>query len=132
MEMRKCVTAFAIVAAATISTAAFAAKQDNGPWVMQGVGADKCTKFNSNTHKASEWLLFYQTWAQGVISGFNYATFKENGSYRDMHSIEGDDQRKILITYCLAHPQEEFFSAVDELYGQLVERKGKQEQGRVD
>jgi hypothetical protein len=111
-------TIAAILAAATISSSAFANNKPYVPYSYQGFGTASCSVFNKHARDAM-WLNEFHAWTQGMISGLNYDGVKEDGSYRDLHSLTVDEQKNVLITYCRQHPDEQFMGAIGALYSAL-------------
>ena len=111
-------TIAAILAAATISSSAFANNKPYEPYSFQGFGTATCKVFDQHARDAM-WLSEFHSWTQGMISGLNYDSVKADGSYQDLHSLTVDEQKNVLITYCRQHPEEQFMGAIGALYSAL-------------
>ena len=123
-------TIAAILAAATISSSAFANDKPYEPYSYQGFGTASCSVFNKHARDGM-WLSEFHSWTQGMISGLNYDSVKEDGSYQDLHSLTVDEQKNVLITYCRQHPEEQFMGAIGALYSALDTVKNDKTMGDV-
>jgi hypothetical protein len=118
MTMRFVTLTVLITLMITISAGA-----ENAFW---GVGAKTCGIFASN-YRINPKLAddLYHSWAQGFMSGLNYA--KSTGNRRDLSAMSTNDQMARIKQYCNAHPLAEYVDAVMDLYKDLPEIKKTQE-----
>ncbi len=77
-----------------------------------------CEKFGE-VYKASPKYVdtVFTSWAQGFMSGFNFATLQKQ--YRDLNASSASDQMIHIMAYCASHPSASFAQAVVELYMML-------------
>jgi hypothetical protein len=85
---------------------------------LEGAGTAKCslfvTAFDDTTSNTNELVFF--SWAEGYASGFNEAHMQVGGAGKDMSGMSIDQQQEFLRDYCSAHPNDDFTSAVTNLY----------------
>jgi hypothetical protein len=119
MKMRSVTLTVIITLMTTISAGA-----ENALW---GVGAKTCGIFARNyliNPKLADDL--YHSWAQGFMSGLNYAKAEATGDHRDLSAMSTDDQMRRIKKYCDAHPLADYIDAVMDLYKDLPEIKKTQ------
>jgi hypothetical protein len=86
--------------------------QAKPPYAAMGAGASSCAKFAQDYQKdPSNFEMFYFSWAQGWMSGFNIV-----GNVRDLNSIELDAQERYIRIFCNEHPLDNYQSVVIALY----------------
>jgi hypothetical protein len=116
MTMR-CVTVAVIIGLMTT----ISASAETALW---GVGAKTCGIFASNyliNPKLADDL--YHSWAQGFMSGLNYAKAEAVGDSRDLSAMPTEEQMARIKKYCNAHPLADYVDAVIDLYKSLPESK---------
>ena len=89
---------------------------------LWGVGAKTCGIFARNyliNPKLADDL--YQSWAQGFMSGLNYAKAPSDG--RDLSAMPTEEQMARIKKYCNARPLADYVDAVMDLYQSLPENK---------
>jgi hypothetical protein len=94
---------------------------------LWGVGAKTCGIFASNyliNPKLADDL--YHSWAQGFMSGLNYAKAEATGDRRDLLAMSTDNQMARIKKYCNAHPLADYVNAIMDLYKDLPEIKKTQ------
>ena len=97
--------------------------------VLWGVGAKTCGIFASNyliNPKLADDV--YHSWAQGFMSGINYAKMEAAGNSRDLSAIPLDEQMARIKKYCNEHPLADYIDAVMDLYKALPEIKKAQKE----
>jgi hypothetical protein len=103
-------------AAWLLSTAAHAENGEN--FAMQGVGTATCTQF-ANHYKSEPqfWEDRYFTWAQGFMSGHNFATMGDKPPYSiiNLALLDTEAQRTSIRRYCDQHPLGSYLDAVTNL-----------------
>jgi hypothetical protein len=103
-----------------LSTTAHA---ENGKdFAMQGVGTSTCTQF-ANLYKsdAQYWEAQFFAWAQGFMSGNNFAQVSDNQpyTYLNLGSLDTKAQQASIRRYCDQHPLGSYLDAVENLMTQL-------------
>jgi len=58
-------------------------------------------------------------WAQGFMSGLNFANLGNNGFSMNLHSKSTDQQQRAIRAYCNDHPIADYIDAVLDLYTHL-------------
>jgi|GEM_PF-5281765 len=118
--MRSVTVSAIIVLMTTISASAETA--------LWGVGAKTCGIFASNyliNPKLADDL--YHSWAQGFMSGLNYAKVEATGDSRDLTAMPTEEQMARIKKYCNARPLADYVDAVMDLYKSLPENKKVQQ-----
>lgn len=90
--------------------------------VLWGVGAKTCGIFASNyliNPKLADDV--YHSWAQGFMSGLNYAKVAAAGDSRDLSAMPTDEQMARIKKYCNERPLADYVDAVMDLYKNLPE-----------
>jgi hypothetical protein len=121
MTMRSVTLTIIIALMTTISA--------NAETALWGVGAKTCGIFASNyliNPKLADDL--YHSWAQGFMSGINYAKMEAAGNSRDLSAIPLDEQMARIKKYCNEHPLADYIDAVMDLYKALPEIKKAQKE----
>jgi len=110
----------AIVLGHAISSAAFAAGEGQG----YGLGMRSCTDF-ADAYKAQPLFTedLYFTWAQGFMSGLNFASIANNRTSRVLDGAALDAQKAQIRSYCDGNPQAQYASAVIAIYYSLPEAR---------
>ena len=114
--MRSVTVSAIIILMTTISASAA-----NALW---GVGAKTCGVFASN-YLINPTLAddLYHSWAQGFMSGLNYAKMEATGDSRDLSAMPTEEQMAHIKKYCNARPLADYVDAVTDLYKNLPENK---------
>lgn len=105
------------VSAIIVLMATLSASAETALW---GVGAKTCGIFASNyliNPKLADDL--YHSWAQGFMSGLNYAKATDDG--RDLSAMPTEEQMARIKKYCNARPLADYVDAVMDLYQSLPE-----------
>jgi len=105
------------VSAIIVLMATLSASAETALW---GVGAKTCGIFASNyliNPKLADDL--YHSWAQGFMSGLNYA--KATGDGRDLSAMPTEEQMARIKKYCNTRPLADYVDAVMDLYQSLPE-----------
>ena len=92
--------------------------------VLWGVGAKTCGIFASNyliNPKLADDV--YHSWAQGFMSGVNYAKVAATGDSRDLAAMPTDEQMARIKKYCNARPLANYVDAVMDLYNGFPQNK---------
>jgi hypothetical protein len=94
--------------------------------VARGLGADTCAHFAEYYRADPEFAdMAYITWAQGFMSGWNYATMMDSKNvYRDLGDEKSlQTQAMHIRQFCNNHPLATFVEAVMDLYVSLPLKK---------
>ena len=67
--------------------------------------------------KSAEERLF--NWAQGFMSGLNFANIGNSGMSMNLHSMPTDQQQRAIRAYCSNHPAANYIDAVLDVYTHL-------------
>jgi hypothetical protein len=86
----------------------------------QGVGTLTCRQF-ANMYRGHPELVenVFFTWAQGFMTGVNYAKIAAHSKSANLGTMTTAKQKSFIRSYCDAHPSEVFLEAVTNLYFQL-------------
>jgi hypothetical protein len=107
-------------AAWLLSTTAHA--EDSKEFAIQGVGSATCTQF-ANHYKSEPqfWEDKYFTWAQGFMSGHNFATMGDKPPYSiiNLALLDTEAQRASIRRYCDKHLLGSYLDAVTNLMLEL-------------
>jgi len=112
-----------IIALAMILTASVAPAQER-PATVAGAGVFTCAQFAQYYKQDSDNEGVYFTWAQGFMSGLNFAIFIRGGLYKDLAALSNEQQQTDIRNYCDQHPLVQYREAVLNLYDSLPMRKG--------
>lgn len=78
-----------------------------------GIGARDCSAFDTALAQESEAALdAYVAWAQGFVSGFNWANVRQLNVTLDAPSM-----LNAMADFCHRHPESKMFSAMQDLIG---------------
>jgi hypothetical protein len=90
----------------------------------QGAGTLTCRQFASmyRGHPELAENVFF-TWAQGFMTGVNYAKIAAHGKSADLGAMTTAKQKSYIRSYCDAHPSEVFLKAITNLYFRLPRSK---------
>jgi hypothetical protein len=90
----------------------------------QGAGILTCRQF-ANIYRGHPELAenVFFTWAQGFMTGVNYAKIAANGKSANLGAMTTAKQKSYIRSYCDAHPSEFFLNAVTNLYFRLPHSK---------
>lgn len=94
--------------------------------VAAGAGTRTCGQFAKdyqNNLDAAENLYF--SWAQGFMSGKNFAAILEGGTVRDVGAKTLESHKSSLRAYCSKNPLDDFGKAVNVLFESLPVYKGR-------
>jgi hypothetical protein len=103
-----------VLTATMILAATGSIKGETAVW---GVGAKTCGIF-ANNYLINPKLAddVYHSWAQGFMSGINYAKVEATGGSRDLSALPTDEQMARIKKYCNEHPLADYIDAVMDLY----------------
>ncbi len=112
------------VITATLTCLAGIANAAAEPMAVQGVGARSCAEFAKDYKSEPRSMgLFYFSWAQGFMSGWNIGTAVGSGDkshpVRDLSSRTTEQMERHMRDYCDEHPLRTFLEAVTNLYVSL-------------
>jgi len=82
-----------------------------------GVGTTSCGQFAKLYQDDPRvWEDHYFDWAQGFMSGMNWASLTQSGRTRDLGAMPVESQQLALRNYCDKHPLGYFVDAVMTLF----------------
>jgi hypothetical protein len=83
----------------------------------QGAGILTCRQF-ANMYRGHPELTenVFFTWAQGFMTGVNYAKIAAHGKSANLGAMTTAKQKRYIRSYCDAHPSEFFLKAITNLY----------------
>jgi hypothetical protein len=85
-----------------------------------GRGAETCGSFATTYSRDPQRAeALYYSWAQGYMSGFNFAISANGGIEADLSALPVDTQLFRLRHYCDDHPLQEYIEAVIDLFEAL-------------
>jgi hypothetical protein len=92
----------------------------------QGAGTLTCRQFVNmyRGHPSLAENVFF-TWAQGFMTGLNYAKMAAHGVSANLGAMTTAKQKSYIRSYCDAHPSGVFLDAVIHLYHRLPSNKYK-------
>jgi hypothetical protein len=90
----------------------------------QGAGILTCRQF-ANMYRGHPELAenVFFTWAQGFMTGMNYAKIEAHRKSANLGAMTTAKQKSYIRSYCDAHPSEFFLKAVTTLYFRLPRSK---------
>jgi hypothetical protein len=90
----------------------------------QGAGILTCRQF-ANMYRGHPELAenVFFTWAQGFMTGVNYAKIAAHGKSANLGAMTTAKQKSYIRSYCDSHPSELFLRAVTNLYFRLPRSK---------
>jgi hypothetical protein len=92
--------------------------------VARGLGSQTCAQFAEQYRAAPEHAdLAYMSWAQGFMSGWNFALIDSKNTYRNLDALTFDAQATHLRQFCNNHPLASFVQAVIDLFNSLPLKK---------
>jgi hypothetical protein len=72
-----------------------------------------CAQFAKNYASDPERTeLIYFSWAQGFMSGYDFAEMREKQPYFDLNTSSADEQQRSVREFCNAHPLATYIDAV--------------------
>jgi len=87
---------------------------------MRGFGVHTCSEYfdlyNKNKDMAD---TVFGSWAMGFMSATNVSLMSQQKRYHDLGGMPLEDQMTKVRDYCTAHPKDDFWQAVIELYNSL-------------
>ena len=85
-----------------------------------GLGMNSCATF-AQDYRAQPALTegLYWAWSQGFLSGMNLMATVLRQPVRHLAKLNVESAKIEIRTYCSAHPLEEYYSALTQIYGRL-------------
>ena len=92
----------------------------------RGAGVLTCRQF-ANMYRGQPELAenVFFTWAQGFMTGVNYAKIAAHGKSANLGAMTTAKQKRYIRSYCDAHPSEFFLKAATNLYFTLPRKTVK-------
>jgi hypothetical protein len=115
MQRTFVVSAF-LLAAITLAQA----EEPRKEWAAAGPGIFSCTEY-ANIYRGDPKFAenHWFAWAQGFMSGLNFAAIGQTGISMNLNSMSIDQQQRALRAYCNDHPLANYIDAVLDLYNRL-------------
>jgi hypothetical protein len=118
-----------IVSAFLLGAITFTQAEDTKEMAAMGWGIMTCAVFANMYRGDPEFAEEHSfNWAQGFMSGLNFAAIGNSGISMNLHSMSTDQQRRAIRAYCNDHPLANYVDAVLDVYGRFSMNKPVQRQ----
>jgi hypothetical protein len=110
--------------ASTLVAILLAAPVSGQQMALRGIGTTSCAEF-AKAYKIDPTYAetVYASWAQGLMSGANLLTMRDQKQFRDLGAKPYEMQMMQIRNYCDSHPLATFVSAVLDTFSALPSRK---------
>lgn len=107
-----------LVGAYLLVAITFTQAEDAKDMAAMGWGSSStCAEF-ANMYRGNPQEHFFN-WAQGFMSGLNFAAIGRTGMSMNMGSMSTDQQERAIRAYCNEHPLANYIDAVLDLYSRF-------------